>query len=392
MKSAYNPTWLRNLEIVKEAKSWRNHNLISPEQFKAIAEQYPSNFYHPNLMIRILLFVASFIGLCGIIGLLALMFDELIDEQYTACVLGVMLGIGLIAIADRVAIAQKNHYKSGISELLIYAGLGCFILGFTGFADWNNERLTWLVCLVSLSFAAYRYIDLICTAAAMFTLAGYIFFELYIIGGIIQNLIPVVFILLFTPIYFFIRKLKSKPEWQPWEYPLIILEAMSAMLIYAAGNYFIVREMSQELMGFYLEDGQDIPFAFIFYGLTVIIPLLYLYFALKNKDIVLLRVSLIAIAFSVFTFKYYFSLNRPEFSLTLAGVVILGITLYLFRYLRTPKHGYTREQLLSEKWADTNAQAFIVSQTLGGNTIAEGVKGDVGGGGAFSGGGSTDSF
>jgi hypothetical protein len=392
MKSAYNHTWLRNLEIVKEAKSWRNHKIISPEQFKAIAEQYPSNFYHPNLMIRILLFIASFIGLFGVIGLIALMFEELIDEQYTACVLGVMLGVACVVIADRFAIAQKNHYKSGITELLIYAGLVCFILGVTGFADWDNERLTWIVCLATLSFAAYRYIDLICTAAAMFTLDGYIFFELYGIGGIIQNLIPIFFIVLFTPFYFFIRKLKSNASFQPWENPLILLEAMSALLIYAAGNYFIVRELSQELLGFYLQDGEDIPFAFLFYGLTVIIPLIYLYFAIKNKDVVLLRVSLIAIAFSVFTFKYYFSLNRPEFTLTLAGVVILGITLYLFRYLRTPKFGYTREQLLSEKWADTNAQAFIVSQTLGGNTVAEEPQGDVGGGGAFSGGGSTDGF
>jgi hypothetical protein len=392
MKSAYNHTWLRNLEIVKEAKSWRNHKIISPEQFKAIAEHYPSNFYHPNLMIRILLFIASFIGLFGVIGLIALMFEELIDEQYTACALGVILGVGCVVIADRVAIAQKNHYKSGITELLVYAGLLCFILGVTGFADWNNERLTWIVCLITLSFAAYRYIDLICTAAAMLTLAGYIFFELYGIGGIVQNLIPIFFIVLFTPFYFFVRKRKSDAASQPWENPLILLEAMSALLIYAAGNYFVVRELSQELLGFYLQDGEDIPFAFLFYGLTVIIPLIYLYFAIKKKDVVLLRVSLIVIAFSVFTFKYYFSLNRPEFTLTLAGVVILGITLYMFRYLRTPKYGYTREQLLSEKWADTNAQAFIVSQTLGGNAVAEEPQGDVGGGGAFSGGGSTDGF
>jgi hypothetical protein len=392
MKSAYNHTWLRNLEIVKEAKSWRNHKIISAEQFKTIAEQYPSNFYHPNLMIRILLFIASFIGLFGVIGLIALMFEELIDEQYTACALGVLLGIACVVVTDRFAIAQKNHYKSGITELLIYAGLLCFILGVTGFTDWNNERLTWIVCLITLSFAAYRYIDLLCTAASMLTMAGYIFFELYGIGGMIQNLIPIFFIVLFTPFYFFIRKLKSDMASQPWENPLILLEAMSALLIYAAGNYFVVRELSQELLGFYLQDGEDIPFAFLFYGLTVIIPLIYLYFALKKKDVVLLRVSLIAIAFSVFTFKYYFSLNRPEFTLTLAGVVILGITLYLFRYLRTPKFGYTREQLLSEKWADTNAQAFIVSQTLGGNTVAEEPQGDVGGGGAFSGGGSTDGF
>jgi hypothetical protein len=392
MKSAYNKTWLRNLEIVKEAKSWRNHKIIAPEQFKAIAEEYPSNFYHPNLMIRILLFIAAFIGLLGVVGIIALIFADIFDSQVAACTLAVIFGAAGLFTVDRVFIAQKNHYKSGLTELMIYASVLSIIVGILGYADLENNLLNCVVCLVMFSFVAYRYIDLVCTFGAMLSLIYLVFYVFYSMEGIIQQLLPIIFMVIFTPFYFFVRKQKSKPSNQPWENNLILVEAFTAMLIYGAGNYFIVRELSQELLGVYLQDGEDIPFAFLFYGLTVIIPLIYLYFGIKNKDIVLLRVSLIAIAFSVFTFKYYFSMNRPEFTLTLAGVVILGITLYIFRYLRTPKHGYTRENLLSEKWADSNAQAIIISQTLGGNTIAEDAQGDVGGGGAFSGGGSSDKF
>ncbi len=63
----------------------------------------------------------------------------------------------------------------------------------------------------------------------------------------------------------------------------------------------------------------------------------------------------------------------------------------LLNYLKTSKHGYTRENLLTEKWANMNAEAFIISQTMGGNqvTVKEEFKG---GGGGFGGGGASGSY
>jgi hypothetical protein len=217
---------------------------------------------------------------------------------------------------------------------------------------------------------------------------------MYIIGqqteqSWLQQIIPIVFIVLFTPLYFLFKKTQTKVNAEPWENCLILLEALCLMLVYAAGNYFIVRELSVSMMGLNLEEGQDIPFAFVFYFLTIVIPVIYLYFGIKNKDLVLLRVSLIAIAFSVFTFKYYYSLGHHEITLTISGVILLSISLYLFRYLKTPQHGYTRENLLKEKWASANPEAIVIAQTLGGNQVS---TNDTSGGGSFSGGGSTDSF
>jgi uncharacterized membrane protein YgcG len=169
------------------------------------------------------------------------------------------------------------------------------------------------------------------------------------------------------------------------------VEALSLLLIYAAGNYLVVRELSIELMDLFLEEGNDIPFAYIFYALTVLIPIGYLYFGIKHKDIVLLRVSLLVLAFSVFTFKYYYGFGHPEITLTVAGIVLLVITILLLNYLKTIRYGFTRENILGEKWANVNAEAFIISQTMGGNqvTTPEQFKG---GGGGFGGGGATGSF
>jgi uncharacterized membrane protein YgcG len=225
---------------------------------------------------------------------------------------------------------------------------------------------------------------------ATLSFAGILFYEFYNLGGIFQQIIPFIFILSFIPTYLFIKRLKKKTVLKFWYNNLLIVEFLSLLFIYAAGNYMVVRELSVELMDLYLEDGNDIPFAFIFYALTVLIPMGYLYFGIKNKDIVLLRVSLIVLAFSVFTFKFYFSLGHPEITFTLAGITLLITSIALLNYLKIMRGGFTRENILTEKWSNLNAEAFIISQTMGGNQV--GAASTKSGGGEFGGGGASGSF
>ena len=390
MKSAYNQEWLYNLAVVKESKGWMKQHFISQEQFQKISEAYKSSFYHPNFIVRILLFIATVLALSGVTGLFSL-FILGIDEGETfissACI---FYGVGSFFFLEKLFIQQNHHYKSGVNEALLYHACGFTIGGIMGVVDFN-EHVGFLACLIILSFAAIRYLDLICTIAATLSLAGFVFYEFYNFGGIFQQIIPFIFILFFTPLYFFIKGIKKKSELKFWYNNLLIVEALSLLFIYVAGNYLVVRELSVEMMRLYLEDGQDIPFAFIFYGLTVLIPIAYLYFGIKNKDMVLLRVSLLVIAFSVFTFKYYFSLGHPEITLTIAGVVLLAISIALLNYLKIMRNGFTRENLIAEKWGNLNAEAFIISQTMGGNqaTIKEEFKG---GGGGFGGGGASGGY
>jgi hypothetical protein len=389
MKSAYNHTWLHNLAVIKETKRWWKHQFIERAQLDEIHRQYQVAFYHPNFIIRILLFVAALLALSGITGLLGLMVSDLEDFIITGCVI---YGITSFIVLEKIFISKHNHYKSGVTEALLYHACGFTITGLAGWADWDTHVLLFAFLIV-FTFAAIRYVDLVSTVIATLSFAAVLFYEFYAIGGLFRQIIPFVFILTFTPVYFLIRRLKQKQELNVWFNCMIIVEALSLLLIYAAGNYLVVRELSLELMDLYLEEGEDIPFAIIFYLLTVTIPVLYLYIGIRQKDIVLLRVSLLVIAFSVFTFKYYYGFGHPEFSLTIAGLLLTGITLWLFNFLKTNRSGYTRENLLSEKWGNMNVQAFIVSQTMGGNEIK--VTADdqfKGGGGGFSGGGSSGSF
>lgn len=388
MKSAYNPVWLHNLNVVKEAKAWKGNGLISGDQYETIAAQHTSGFYHPNVFIRILLFIASLIALGGVTGILGLMFSSVLEDAIE--ILCLIYGLGSFFVLESVFIKNLNHYKSGVNEALLYHSIGFTIGGVAGLTDFDIPAGIF-TCIIVFGFASYRYLDLISTAAAMFSFGYLIFYILYEMDDAARQVIPVVFLIVFIPLYFLFKKMKRKPGNYAWLDCLVLAESLSLMVIYAAGNYFVVRELSVNLMNLDLMPGEDIPLAFLFYGLTVIIPLLYLYFGIRNKDVVLLRVSLIAIAFSVFTFKYYFSLGYPEITLTMAGAILISILLILFRYLKTPRNGYTRENIVKEKWADANPEAFVISQTLGGNAVVtdDGFKG---GGGGFSGGGASGEF
>jgi hypothetical protein len=389
MNSAYNPTWLRHLHIIKACKQWADKTLITPEQLAAIRQEHPVSFFHPNLFIRILLFLATFIALAGVTGLLGLFFIEAMNNEEAALVLSLVYGLVSFVVLDRLFIHSNRHYKSGVTEALLYHAAGFTIFGASALFDYNDTTLV-VICMVVFSFAAFRYLDLISTVCAFCSVAYFLFSQLYQAGGIVQQLIPIAMIVCFTPVYFGVKKIQKRPASEPWDDVLLVIEALSLLLVYAAGNYLVVRELSAELMYLVIEPGSDIPFAFLFYALTVVIPIAYLYFGLKRKDLVLIRVSLAVIAFSVFTFKYYYSLGHPEISLTVAGACLITVTLLIFRYLKTPKHGYTRDSILEEAWSNANLEGFVVSQTLGGNQAA--VPEQQGGGGDFGGAGSTESF
>jgi uncharacterized membrane protein YgcG len=343
-------------------------------------------FYHPNWLIRILLFLATLLGLSGVSGLLALVVND--AGTKSICVMSIMYGLVSLLVTDQILIKGNQHYKSGVTEALLYHSIGFALGGIFVLADFAETPMLSISLLV-FSLIAWRYLDILCTIIA-FGLGLYIFFDaLYSSNGLVQQLIPVFFIVIYAAGFFLVRRLKSSPLYDDWQYILLALEVGCLVMVYAAGNYFVVRELTVNLLygGFF--EAADIPFAWLFYFLTVAIPILYLYTSIKKKDIVLLRVSLAAVAFSVFTFKYYFSLGHPEITLTLAGAFLLAITISLLIYLRSPRKGFTRENIFTEKWASSAIQAIVISQTMGGNKVANILKQE---GGSFGGGGASDSF
>jgi len=153
-----------------------------------------------------------------------------------------------------------------------------------------------------------------------------------------------------------------------------------------------VRELSVNMMDLVLEPGEDIPFAWLFMFFTVAIPVGYLWAGIKARNSVLIRVALGVIAFSVFTMKYYFLPDNTEVFLMIAGGILIMAGIILLRYLKQLRNGFTSENLLTSSWANLNVEAFIISQTMGGNQPDKIEVNETGGGGRSGGGGASSSF
>lgn len=389
MKSAYHEPWVNSLHVIKQAKLWLKHGLIKPEQFELISESYRTPLFHPNFAIRILLFIATVIATSGISGLVMLLFSD--AEETAISIVCILFGAGAFFTLEQLFINNK-HYKSGVTEGVAYMACGFIIVGVAILVDFDQVLLIQLIALIVFGFAAFRYLDLLLTLAFIVTLSWTIFYHFYEAEGILRSVIPFVFMITFSGLYFLLRRLMKRDSLNLWNHNLLVLEVSSLLLIYAGGNYLVVRELTVNLMSLLLEPGQDIPFAWLFYFFTLIIPPLYLGYGIKSKNIVLIRVGLAVLCFSGYTFKHYFLPDYTEVFLMVSGGLLIVTAIAFMRYLKEMKSGFTSENILSSSWANLNVEALIISQTMGGNQPENVEVKETGGGGSTGGGGASTSF
>lgn len=363
---AYNIAELEKKKVLSEAEDLYKSKLLSEEQWHKIRKEYASKLYTPSIFMRVLLFIVSLIGMMTVIGPFGEIFSDIGESGYR--ILSFILGILFLFITEKPLIKDKYHFNSGVTEAGIYSGLA-----FIAFSILGSSPPYLIVCAIVgfllTAFAAIRYLNLLALASSI-GFFGWILFQVITgIGGIAEALMPFIFMATFATIYWYGKKLQEKLPNVIFADQFVIVKTIAILVFYIAGNYFVVRELSISLMGLQLSASDDIPFAIVFYLLTALVPIGYIYWGIKQKSILFIRIGLLALALSVVTFKYYFSLGHPMLTVTICGAVLIVIALMLFNYLKQIRSGYTREQLLHDKWSSSDLTAIIASQTLGGNKM-----------------------
>lgn len=387
---AFDKTELKKLAITDEAEKWFKAGIIDANQWQIIQTENYSNLYHPPFWLRIILFIATLLAIYSSIGFfVSMIFQETDNIENIIRGIMIIIGLGSFVLLEAAVIRNNHHYKSGVTEALIYMALSNLTIGIVGF-DANEYVIAFMV-LLSGVIAAIRYLNLIGVIAVVGAIAFFIFQGFYDLGGVFKALIPFAFMFVFGTGYFLSQQFQKANHLPFYRDSFIVLDTLFLILVYAGGNYFVVRELSIEMMGLNLADGNDIPFGWLFHITTVIIPLAFLYFGIIRKELLLNRVGILTTFASVITFKYYYSLGHPEITLTIAGAITAGLTIWILNYLKTPKNGFTREKLLSDKWDNLNAESVLISSTMGGNVAPE-KTGTEFGGGQFGGGGAGGEF
>jgi hypothetical protein len=384
---AYNTQWLDALAIQRQSKNWYRKGLLSSIQLQEIQQKFESHFYTPNLFIRIGLGIFCWILISSIFGLLGVTLIENFQNETSTGIVCVLFSV-LLLMALEFVIKEKKFYQAGIDDALLYMAVILAIVGISLLCAPLFEKyevLYFLAALPILIVAAVRYTDTV-GAAFSFACSTVIIFYLLKENSEVAKFIPFACMLFSAGIYYLIRTYRRQEALRFWNNCLTVLETCSLILFYISGNYFVVEDIGEQLF-----PGFSIPFSWIFWIFTAVVPFAYIYIGLKKKDRLLLRVGLLLMAISVITFKYYFSLGHYEVTLTIGGAILLAFAYFAINYLKNKPGRYTYTEDLSENELSLeHTEAILIAQTAGAPTAPD--KGFDFGGGRFGGGGAGGNY
>lgn len=383
---AYNKEKLENGLLVSEAKELYKMKFISKVQLTEIATKLPLLQSNGNLLVRIGFFLLGCFLFSSVMGSIMLLFAPLMDNNYKVMV----YFYALIGLVGTEWLAAKNYHKHGLDDAFVLSMQGAFY-GAVGLSLEDSLPVFIIMVVIGL-VCCIRYVHTLSALISCIGLVGLLFDLITELQLMDTMFLPFVGFLLAIGIYLVYNKLHSNPKYYLYVNALRVTKVFSLVLGYFSLNYMVVRELSQSLMGISVEEGSDIPLAFLFYGSTFIVPLFYIGYSIFTKDRMMLVVGILTLGYSFFTIRYYHQLLPLEIALLLGGVVLFAI---VFAAIKVLKHKETGVTFQPDRSSDSNllvnAQALILSTQADLKPVASDNNMPFGGGG-FSGGGAGETY
>ena len=246
---AYNIAEVEKKKVLSEAEDLYKSKLLSEEQWQKIKIQYASKLYTPSIFVKVLFFIFSYIGMMTVIGPIGLIFSDMGESAYRT--LSFILGILILYITEKLLIKDRYHFKSGVTEAGIFSSLL-----FLAFATLGSNPSSLIICAIVgfllAAFAAIRYLNLLSLILAMGFLGWILFQTVTFMGGIVEALMPFIFMATSGIFFWGGNKPRAKGMNVIFEDHFVIVKTIALLFFYVAGNYFIVRELSISLMGLQL--------------------------------------------------------------------------------------------------------------------------------------------
>lgn len=380
---------LHNVALVEEADTLKSGGFISKEQKDLIKKELPVFKSQSNLLVRLGFFLlGSFLysSMCSAISLVALSGEEF---YFKIC----FYIFAVIGFVGAEMLANRKYHGHGLDDAFILGGI--MNVGVAIAITTDGYELVIAVFVAIASFVMYRrYLHLLSLLVFCIAASAFLFYGLFEFGAVGKTILPFIAMLFAAGFYFFTKKSIHNLSQVYYYKGLLLANSFCLVLFYLSCNYLVVRELSVLLLGNEILPGTDIPFAVFFYAFTFIVPVLYLVQALRTKDRIMLWISFLAISFSIFTIRFYYSVLPIEIALTLGGLVLFTIAYFSIRKLKEQESGLTfKPDRIKNSDAFLNAEALIVASTFGMKPGVKPVNSPMEfGGGGFSGGGSEGNF
>ncbi|GAB3296842.1 hypothetical protein [Hymenobacter tenuis] len=402
---AYNEQWIFNGFVQKAARRWRKSHLLSDAHVSDITQAFPDEHYSPHLFIKITLFIFTCIGSAGASLLFFLSVlgsfsngNSSVDEESLIMSCSLLCSVFAFILLETL-IVSKRLYRSGVDNALLYIALGFGVAALLYFYNkaligsldlegslvrgvlWQLLLPVWFLLLVAL----VRYADPLVGAVSFGVyLAIVVAFMLPFALG--KALLPFALMLATVGSYYTTTQLARRADYPYYQTCLRTLKVLALACFYLAGNYLVVREANALLNN--LSVSVQISFAPLFYVFTAAIPVLYIYRGLRHFDRIFLHTGLVALAFSLYTYRFYRQLLPPEVALTLGGALLIVVAGWALRYLRSTRHGLTSQPADSPEFSQLNLEALVMSHVTENQLKAPEPSFQFGGG--TSGGGGAD--
>ena len=383
--TAKNKEHVENLLLLSEAKKLRDAGFLSKHDVKEIRLKLHIPRTSENLLIRIGFFLLGCFLYSSIMGAASVVFLDSIDAYKV--VLFVLAGIGL---ATTEILTRNGFHNYGLDDAFIL-GFQVVLYAAVGVAT-EQSTAVFTVMAIAGTACCYRYFSTGSMLFAVIGLAGFFASLITDVKLVSSNFLPFVMAAVAYGLYSLYKVIHRKKENRLYRNSLRLVKMFSLILGYLALNYLVVRELSEELIGLQISRGDDIPLSYLFYFLTFAIPLFYIYIGLRYKDRVFLVIGLLALAFSLFSIRYYYSILPVESALIFGGVLLFGISWYSILFLRNRETGLTfNRDRFTDSESFSMAQAVIINSAVEMESDSHDQPMKFGGGG-FSGGGAGDSY
>lgn len=381
---AYNREWLDNAALQQDVEHAFQEQCISAEEMQRIHAAYPVGFYSPNPYIRVGLFLLTAVIVLFSLGLFLLIFLRGIDDAWRAML--IFFGLAVYGALE-LFIKEKKHYRSGVDDGLLWTSAALLTFAFT----FETNISPWVNCALIFVIAAcftLRFADMIMSAVAVLAFLSMLFYLYLLTGNIARATAPFVLMAASLLIYLLAQRCSKNEEWRHYAHCCTSAEITSLITLYLSGNYFVVRELSNEMFGLQLLPGQSIPAGWLFWTITIVLPIIYMVLGIQKKDMLLLRTGLLLSAVSSYTVRHYYSIMSIEAVMTLAGLFIIGISYAFIRYLNTPKHGFAYHPVNRDHLFERlQAESLIITESFTPPATTPPATGIKFGGGSGGGGG-----
>ncbi|MES2894314.1 MAG: hypothetical protein V4725_20010 [Bacteroidota bacterium] len=381
---AYNNEWLKNIQAIESVDAAGKERLITPEETQAIRQKLTIGFYTPNTFIRIGLFLLTLVICLFSYGFISLFVMASLEKGLAA----IAIFFGLVSYgALEYLIRTKQHFKSGGDDALLWLAASFISGGLYILTDPTPLQNCLLILVIAVG-ATLRFTDRVMTAVAVLSFFGAIFYLFGSYGAFFRAILPFVCMVVALLLYFGTKRLRHVEATNLYSANLDVVAVLSLVICYVAGNYFVVRELSIGLFQLNLVEGAPLPFGWIFWTVTCMLPLIYLGVGIKQKDRLLIRTGLLLVAVSLVTLKYYLFIASVEVLITLLGLLLLTTAYGLIKFLSTPRFGFVYKETEEEEGAQL--ESLVIAETF--SPVVAPADPARFGGGNFGGAGSSGEF